>query len=539
MSLKLFGFVDVDGGSLSRRLAIDISKYLTGSKKHVLMVDGRNGHGDGNDYFQFGSLGSSCVTMDLTKLSDEFLASVESEYDLLLILVRDHAKNEISCSVNSIPITVIIQIENHSSIKRSKSLVKELLDEKMCLKPAAFATNSGNRLLEARLARGLCIPSWGEINDIERISERVLNRSSIYDGNRRDDPVSKGVIVNSKPERGRAEGGSRNYGPLEAYIEDPTITEIMVNGSDEIYIERGGSISKTNTRFKDDEEVLSLVERMVSMVNRRIDESSPMVDARMNDGSRLNAAISPISIDGPVLTIRRFIENLNTVDDLISLGMMTREVCNFISECVRRRISIVISGGTSSGKTTLLGILASLIPKGERIITIEDSAELSLMTNHVVRLEARPPNIEGAGEVTIRQLVKNALRMRPDRIVVGECRGGEALDMLQAMNTGHEGSLTTVHANSARDAISRLETMVLMANEALPLRAIRQQIVSSVKMIIHLARDGSGTRYISQIAELTGQEGDTPSMQILAETQNGDPSSIRLTGLKPKFFERA
>jgi pilus assembly protein CpaF len=547
VSLKLFGITDVDGGFMSRRVALGVSKNLSGKGLDVLVIDSVgdcHGHfksipGDG--YVQFGSTGASNVSMNLAELNDEFLLSSESVYDVLIVVMKEVVYDSISPAVKMLPVAVIVQMNSQSSIKKTKGLVTTLLNDNSFSRPASFITDSGNRLLDARLVRSLYIPSWGSVGDIEHISERVLSHSTVYEigraGNannllREDHPT-----LNAKDVPAVQRDGAIFYGPLNKLICDPEITEVMVNGSDEVYIERRGGIYKTDVCFRDDEELLSLIERMVSKVNRRIDESSPMVDARMGDGSRLNAAIKPISIDGPVLTIRRFVDTLKSIDDLISLGMLTMEVADFIAECVDRKVSMVISGGTSSGKTTLLGILTSFVSPNERIVTIEDSAELHLMANHVVRLEARPPNIEGAGEIAIRELVKNALRMRPDRIVVGECRGAEALDMLQAMNTGHEGSLTTVHANSTRDVISRLETMILMANVALPLKAVRQQIVSSVKMIIHLARDDSGVRRVVQIAELTGIEGETPSMQILADIDCDGSGLSRLTGLKPKFFE--
>jgi pilus assembly protein CpaF len=291
----------------------------------------------------------------------------------------------------------------------------------------------------------------------------------------------------------------------------------MVNGYNNIYIEKGGKIIKSDKKFSDDEAVLKTIERIVTPLGRRIDESMPYVDARLPDGSRVNAIIPPLAIDGPTITIRKFSKKKLSADDLINFGSITKEAVEFLKEAVVKRKNILISGGTGSGKTTLLNILSSFIPSDERIITIEDSAELKLLQEHIVRLEARPANIEGKGEITIRDLVKNALRMRPDRIVVGECRGGETLDMLQAMNTGHEGSMTTVHANSPRDAISRLEVMVLMAGTDLPLKAIREQIKSAIDIIVQQARLKDGSRKVTYVSEITGMDGDVILMQNVFE----------------------
>ncbi|MDF3129711.1 ATPase, T2SS/T4P/T4SS family [Kiritimatiellaeota bacterium B1221] len=306
-------------------------------------------------------------------------------------------------------------------------------------------------------------------------------------------------------------------GPLEEYLEDDSITEIMVNGFDQIYLERGGKLVRGATTFVDDNSVQAIIERIVAPLGRRIDESRPYVDARLPDGSRVNAIIHPLSLIGPCVTIRKFSKKPFTVDKLIELGAITRGMALFSEICVKLRKNIIISGGTGSGKTTFLNVISSYLPDNERILTVEDAAELQLPQEHVVRLEARPANIEGTGAITIRDLVRNALRMRPDRIVVGECRGGEALDMLQAMNTGHEGSLTTVHANSPRDAMSRLETMVLMAGMDLPIRAIREQIGSAIHIVIQLARFQDGSRRVSKMTEVCGMEGDRIVLQDLFE----------------------
>ena len=333
-------------------------------------------------------------------------------------------------------------------------------------------------------------------------------------------------------------------GPLEDLLADEEVTEIMVNGSEQIYIERAGKIELTDQSFVDNDSVLAIIERIVSPIGRRIDESSPYVDARLPDGSRVNAVIHPLSLSGPCLTIRKFSRNPLTVPDLINYGSLTQPIADFLRACVQLRRNIVVSGGTGTGKTTLLNVISGFIPHGERIVTIEDSAELRLSQPHVIRLEARPPNIEGRGAITIRDLVRNALRMRPDRIVVGECRGGEALDMLQAMNTGHEGSLTTVHANTPRDVISRLETMVLMSGMELPVRAIREQVGSAIHLIVHIQRFSDGSRKLARIAEVCGLEGDQITMQdifVFKQTAVDESGKVRgqftPTGSVPTFVE--
>ena len=334
------------------------------------------------------------------------------------------------------------------------------------------------------------------------------------------------------------------YGPLEPLLQDETITEIMVNGPKDIYIERGGKIYKTNYTFESDEHLLRIIDRIIAPLGRRLDEGSPMVDARLPDGSRVNAVIPPISLVGPVLTIRKFARDPYTAEDLIAFGTITPEFVEFLKACVEARLNIVISGAASTGKTTLLNVASTFIPPDERIITIEDAAELQLKQEHVVPLEYRPPNIEGKGEITIRQLVINALRMRPDRIIVGEVRGGEALDMLQAMNTGHDGSLTTVHSNSPRDTLRRLETMVLMSGVNLPLRAMREFIASAIDLIIHLERLRDGTRKVVAATEVQGMEEDTIVTQdIFIFKQKGIRrgkvvGELRPTGMRPKFMDK-
>src|SRR6267378_2875173 len=334
-------------------------------------------------------------------------------------------------------------------------------------------------------------------------------------------------------------------GPLEPLLKDPTISDILVNSHRRIYIERRGKLEVTNVTFKDDEHLMRVIERIVSSVGRRIDESSPMVDARLQDGSRVNAIIPPLSIDGPVLSIRRFGSSPLRMNSLIEKQALTKDIADMLSMCINARLNVLISGGTGAGKTTLLNALSAYIPEDERIVTIEDSAELQLQQPHVVRLETRPPNIEARGEVTQRDLVRNALRMRPDRIVIGEVRGGEAIDMLQAMNTGHDGSLTTIHANAPRDALARLETMIQMTGMRLSDRAMRQQIASALDLVLQVARLSDGSRRITSIAEITGMEGDTITMQEIfnyertgMDSQGQVLGRFRATGIRPRFAEK-
>jgi len=335
------------------------------------------------------------------------------------------------------------------------------------------------------------------------------------------------------------------YGPIQPLLDDISVTEVMVNGPDKVYAEKSGRLYLTDKVFRDDSHVMRIIEKIVSPLGRRVDESSPMVDGRLPDGSRVNAIIQPVAVTGPTLTIRKFAKDPFKVDDLIRFGTMTEDMAEFLRTCVLGRLNLVVSGGTGSGKTTTLNVLSSFIPNDERILTIEDAAELQLQQDHVVTLESRPSNLEGRGEISIRMLVRNALRMRPDRIVVGECRGGEALDMLQAMNTGHDGSLTTLHANSPRHAISRLETMTLMAGTELPSRAIREQVASAVHLIVQQSRLRDGSRKLTYITEVQGMEGDTIILQdIFKFEQRGVDEHGKVigelapTGLRPKFTEK-
>ncbi len=360
--------------------------------------------------------------------------------------------------------------------------------------------------------------------------------------------LSEENIVLSRAERSRMfeqiAAEILGLGPLQILLEDESVTEVMVNGSRNVYVERAGKLFRAPISFESNEHVMRIIERIVNPLGRRIDESSPYVDARLQDGSRVNAVIPPISLVGPVLTIRKFSKKPITVEQLIGYGSITQEAIDFLSACVRARINIVVSGGTGSGKTTLLNVLSGFIPGDERILTIENAAELQLRQEHVVTLESRPANIEGRGEITIRDLVINALRMRPDRIVVGECRGDEALDMLQAMNTGHDGSMTTAHSNSPRDTLSRLETMTLMAGMDLPVRAIREQISSAVDLVVHQERMRDGTRKVVNLTEVTGMEGDViTTTDLFVFEQVGYEGGkiigkLRPTGLRPKFMDK-
>jgi pilus assembly protein CpaF len=336
------------------------------------------------------------------------------------------------------------------------------------------------------------------------------------------------------------------HGPLEPFLRDQEVTEIMVNGADQIYVERAGRIHPVPAAFMNDNHLRRTIEKIVARIGRRIDESSPMVDARLPDGSRVNAVLPPVALDGPMLTIRKFAADPLNIQDLVDFGTMSAATANLLAACVRGRLNILISGGTGSGKTTTLNVLSSFVPGDERVVTIEDAAELQLRQEHVVRLESRPPNIEGRGEVTTRDLVRNALRMRPDRIIVGEVRDGAAVDMMQAMNTGHDGSLTTLHANSPRDALSRLETMVLMAGVDLPQRAIREQAASAIDLIVHQARLRDGTRRVTHISEVTGMESEVITLQDLFVFDYGAGvdadgkylGSLRPTGVRPMFVNK-
>ena len=390
-----------------------------------------------------------------------------------------------------------------------------------------------NRLL-AELDPTMDVTRVGEVrNTIQDLFEQVLAEEN---------------IVLTRQERHRLfeqiAAEILGLGPLQPLLEDGSITEIMVNGAKNVYVERAGKIHRMPITFESDDHVMRIIDRIVAPLGRRIDESSPYVDARLDDGSRVNAVIPPISLVGPVLTIRKFPENPITLEQLIDYGTLTEEIIEFLRACVISRLNIVISGGTGSGKTTLLNVMSQFIPADERIVTIENAAELQLRQEHVVTLESRPPNIEGTGEITIRQLVINSLRMRPDRIIVGEIRDEAALDMLQAMNTGHDGSMTTAHSNSPRDSLARVETMVMMAGMDLPVRAIREQVASAIDLVVHQERMRDGDRKVVQITEISGMEGDVITMtDIFVFEQTGYEEGkvigrFRPTGLRPKFIEQ-
>ncbi len=394
-------------------------------------------------------------------------------------------------------------------------------------------TRVQNRLL-AELDPTMDVSRVGEVRrTIQELFEQILAEEN---------------IVLSRPEKHRLfeqiSAEILGFGPLQTLLEDETITEVMVNGAKNIYIERGGKIHRAPAGFESDDHVMRIIDRIVAPLGRRIDESSPYVDARLPDGSRVNAVIPPISLVGPVLTIRKFAKNPITLEQMIEFGTLTAESLQFLKACVESRLNVVISGGTGSGKTTLLNVMSQFIPTDERIVTIENAAELQLRQEHVVTLESRPPNIEGRGEVTIRQLVINALRMRPDRIIVGEIRDEAALDMLQAMNTGHDGSMTTAHSNSPRDTLARVETMALMAGMELPIRAIREQIASAIDVVVHQERMRDGSRKVVNVAEISGMEGNVITMTdifIFEQTgyENGRVIGIlRPTGLRPKFMDK-
>ncbi len=368
---------------------------------------------------------------------------------------------------------------------------------------------------------------------IKMMYDEILQEESIILGRRERDALFEVIVAEIL-----------GLGPLEPLLADESISEIMVNGSKKIFVERNGRIQRANVAFESDEHLMRIIERIVAPLGRRIDESSPTVDARLKDGSRVNAVIPPISLQGPILTIRKFFKQPLTVEDLIRFGTVTEESIEFLRASVVAAVNVIVSGGTGTGKTTFLNVLSSFIPAEDRIITIENAAELQLRQEHVVTLESRPPNVEGRGEIAIRDLVINSLRMRPDRIVVGECRGGEALDMLQAMNTGHEGSMTTIHANTTRDALSRLETMVLMAGMELPHRAIREQVAAAIDMIVQLERLRDGSRRVVSITEVQGMEGDViTTADIFKFEQSGYENGrvigkLRPTGIRPKFIDR-
>jgi len=424
--------------------------------------------------------------------------------------------------------SLLKRIEKTQQPVEAPSRLRELRGKKPIVAPARDAYLDLKRRIQDRLLAEL-----DPTMDISHTDEVRRTIEEMY-----DTILAQESIILSRAERQRLfeqiVAEILGFGPIEPLLADETITEIMVNGPDRIYIERKGKIEKVNAAFESDEHLMRIIDRIVAPLGRRIDESSPYVDARLPDGSRVNAIIPPLSLVGPVLTIRKFARIPLTIENMIDFGTITPEAMEFLKACVIARLNIIVSGGTGSGKTTFLNILSGFIPDDERIITVENAAELQLRQEHVITLESRPPNIEGKGEVSIRDLVINCLRMRPDRIVVGECRGGEALDMLQAMNTGHDGSLTTAHSNSPRDTLARLETMCLMAGMDLPLRAIREQVASAVDLIVHQERMKDGSRKVVNITEVQGMEGDVIVMSdLFAFEQTGIESGKVIGRLRP------
>ena len=406
--------------------------------------------------------------------------------------------------------------------------------------PMARAPSSDNYARIKEKVRTLTI---GALNDVSDTNSEKVNEKL-------EEILQQEAMEVSRPDRARIAqelfDDIMGYGPLEPLLADASVTEIMINGFEQAYIERKGRIESADLSFRDQGHLMTIIDRIVSSIGRHIDESSPMVDARLKDGSRVNVIIPPLSLVGPVLTIRKFSKKPFTAENLIEFGSVSQKMISFLEACVKGRLNVIVSGGTGSGKTTLLNVLSGFIPSDERIVTIEDAAEIQLAQDHVITLESRPANTEGRGQVTIRELVRNSLRMRPDRIIVGEVRSSEALDMLQAMNTGHDGSLTTTHANTPRDTIARIETMVMMAGMELPLMAIRNQIVSAVDIIVQQARMRDGSRRVTNVTEITGMEGDTVSMQDLfvyetdgsMDSQGKFKGRFKSTGVRPECVEK-
>ncbi|MCB9744031.1 MAG: Flp pilus assembly complex ATPase component TadA [Alphaproteobacteria bacterium] len=464
---------------------------------------------------------------------DEFIRKLVElgTLDRLAVMARPTGRGGLGAGKVTLTAEAEAEIEEYRKKRGSKAGKTKELDAKSAVKMLIH-----KRIVEVMDLKTIQVGDDADEELRKRVREAALR---IFDevGGHITDRNARQLIVKEVVDE------ALGLGPLEDFLNDDAVTEVMVNRRDQIYVERGGKLTPTPATFTDDAQLLAVIERIVAPIGRRIDEKSPMVDARLQDGSRVNAVIPPLSIDGPCITIRKFSRDPLRVEDLVRFGSFTAEIADFLRACVQAHLNILISGGTGSGKTTLLNVMSSFIPEDERIITVEDSAELQLKQPHVLRLETRPPNIEGVGEVSIRDLVKNTLRMRPDRIVVGECRGAEAIDMLQAMNTGHDGSLTTIHSNSPRDCLTRLETLVMFAGLELPSRAIREQIASAIHIIVQQTRLSDGSRKVTKISEVTGMEGAVITLQDIFEFQQTGVTDGKVvgqfvsTGFIPRFVK--
>jgi pilus assembly protein CpaF len=530
------------GAACTRNMLFELTKFGISRSLVEIVLNGRSGHSE-ISRGDFEKAVAGTVTAEFPLMSDRrykktlesfvaHVAAIESSNELLKMAPSSRAagdrrsgegrRPEASATQTPVDLAAITAEarSRREARDRLKSEVHEALAMRLDMVLASRATDA-EKLAELR----------GQVSTT--VVEILLGRNDL--GSSEEVVVLRSEIVDE----------ALGFGPIEDLLRDQEVSEIMVNGCDHVYVERGGKLEKTAKRFSNDAQLRLVIERMIAPIGRRIDESSPLVDARLADGSRVNAVIEPLAIDGPSLTIRRFGSRRLNIADLVRFGAISENVVEFLRAIVEARLNIVISGGTGSGKTTFLNILSGYIPYGERIVTIEDAAELKLDQEHVVRLEARPANLQGKGEISIRDLMKNALRMRPDRIIVGECRSGEALDMLQAMNTGHDGSLTTLHANNARDALARIETMVMMAGFELPIKAIREQVSSAIDIIVQISRMRDGSRKVTGISEVVGMEGEIISMQeIVRFDQHGLDKlgkvvgAFMFTGVQPYCLKR-
>jgi pilus assembly protein CpaF len=530
------------GAACTRNMLFELTKFGISRSLVEIVLNGRSGHSE-ISRGDFEKAVAGTVTAEFPLMSDRrykktlesfvaHVAAIESSNELLKMAPSSRAagdrrsgegrRPEASATQTPVDLAAITAEarSRREARDRLKSEVHEALAMRLDMVLASRATDA-EKLAELR----------GQVSTT--VVEILLGRNDL--GSSEEVVVLRSEIVDE----------ALGFGPIEDLLRDQEVSEIMVNGCDHVYVERGGKLEKTAKRFSNDAQLRLVIERMIAPIGRRIDESSPLVDARLADGSRVNAVIEPLAIDGPSLTIRRFGSRRLNIADLVRFGAVSENVVEFLRAIVEARLNIVISGGTGSGKTTFLNILSGYIPYGERIVTIEDAAELKLDQEHIVRLEARPANLQGKGEISIRDLMKNALRMRPDRIIVGECRSGEALDMLQAMNTGHDGSLTTLHANNARDALARIETMVMMAGFELPIKAIREQVSSAIDIIVQISRMRDGSRKVTGISEVVGMEGEIISMQeIVRFDQHGLDKlgkvvgAFMFTGVQPYCLKR-